>query len=331
MFSSNQAEPENKFTIDFLAKHHPDFVDHYNRFIKPHVDEFEQKRQEALNEVGCRKTKGIKLKALGAVVGILVVFAFKNVSGSAVLFVMIFLWLLIYVWCNQPISKYKQSVYQVIFPNVFSFFGQDYQYKERPDIGVERFSPSQLIPSHDSESSSNYVVGSYDGVSLELMTSALTKQDSRNNSYNVFEGLLINLRMNKDFSGTTLLEHNHGGVFEFFGNLVSSLERVHLEDSDFEKEFTVHSNDQVEARYLLTPTFMERLIKLSALFSNKIQCSFYNKNSLLILIPTNKRFFTISSVYVKDNFIEDVDVIFQQMYQIFNIIKILKLDKKTGI
>lgn len=104
-----------------------------------------------------------------------------------------------------------------------------------------------------------------------------------------------------------------------------------MEDPAFEKEFAVYSGDQVESRYLLTPTFMERLTKLSSLFSNKIQCSFYDKGSLLIMIPTDKSFFAVSSVYIKDNFIEDIDVVLQQMHQIFNIIKILKLNKKTGI
>ncbi len=39
-------------------------------------------------------------------------------------------------------------------------------------------------------------------------------------------------------------------------------EMVHLEDPRFDGVFTVYSTDQVEARYLLTPTFMERLADL---------------------------------------------------------------------
>ena len=37
------------------------------------------------------------------------------------------------------------------------------------------------------------------------------------------------------------------------------LQDVKLEDISFDKRFNVYTKDQVEARYLTTPTFMERL------------------------------------------------------------------------
>lgn len=43
-----------------------------------------------------------------------------------------------------------------------------------------RFKESRLLPQYDSELSDNYVTGSYDGVSMELMTSTLSRQDSNN-------------------------------------------------------------------------------------------------------------------------------------------------------
>lgn len=349
MFSPNQPAPENKFTVEFLEERHPDFVDHYNRFVKPHIDEFEQKRQEALAAFRYRSTIGVIMKSIVVIGSVLLFFYAKDIHIGGIIFTAIFLWSLVSIWCSQPVKQYKHSVHQAIFPNIFSFFGQDYKYQDNPWGGVARFDASKLIPKYDSDLSDNHITGTYDGVSLELMTSNLTRKSDGvgfyngsmsdgggsyatiGQSYTVFEGLLVNLRMNKDFTSTTLVERNHGGVFEFLDNCASSLERVHLEDPVFEKEFAVRSNNQVEARYLLTPTFMERLIKLSALFSNKIKCSFYNKNSLLIMIPTNKKFFAVSSIFVKDNFIEDIDIILQQMHQIFSIIEVLKLGQKTGI
>ena len=40
------------------------------------------------------------------------------------------------------------------------------------------------------------------------------------------------------------------------------LQDVKLEDISFDKRFNVYTKDQVEARYLTTPTFMERLKNL---------------------------------------------------------------------
>jgi hypothetical protein len=52
---------------------------------------------------------------------------------------------------------------------------------------------------------------------------------------------------------------------------------IRLEDPRFEKEFCVYGEDQVEARYILTPSLMERILA----FKNK-----WNKDvSLRSLIP----------------------------------------------
>jgi len=40
------------------------------------------------------------------------------------------------------------------------------------------------------------------------------------------------------------------------------MKRVGLVDPVFEKIFEAYGTDQVEARYLLTPTFMQRLVRL---------------------------------------------------------------------
>lgn len=92
MFASNQVESVNKFTIDFLIKNHPEFVDHYNRFVKNHIDEFEQKRQEALAQAERRKIRGVQLKVLGVLVGVIIFFLVKDVHIGTIIAVMIFLW-----------------------------------------------------------------------------------------------------------------------------------------------------------------------------------------------------------------------------------------------
>ena len=55
-----------------------------------------------------------------------------------------------------------------------------------------------------------------------------------------------------------------------------SMQTVKLESTNFEKRFNVFSKNQVEARYLLTPTFIEKFTRLYTAFgTNKAKCSFY--------------------------------------------------------
>ncbi|MGH1352621.1 MAG: DUF3137 domain-containing protein, partial [Methyloligellaceae bacterium] len=95
--------------------------------------------------------------------------------------------------------------------------------------------------------------------------------------------------------------------------------------------FEVYSNSQTEARYILTPTFMEQLLKLRILFaSDNIRCSFYN-NRLLLMIPCRKDRFEPASIFQPATFIEEIKMILAEMEAIFKIIETLKLNQKNGL
>ncbi len=95
--------------------------------------------------------------------------------------------------------------------------------------------------------------------------------------------MFILLDMNKNFSGKTIVKRDTGIIGNWFtkkfrrkldsyASRSKLLKSVKLEDPIFEKKFEVYSSDQVEARYLLTTSFMERILELSNLFSeNKLK------------------------------------------------------------
>ena len=57
-----------------------------------------------------------------------------------------------------------------------------------------------------------------------------------------------------------------------------------LESNVFEQAFQVYSNDQVEARFLLTPDLMQRLINLEKVFhGSKLRCAFQDGELLIAL------------------------------------------------
>jgi hypothetical protein len=73
----------------------------------------------------------------------------------------------------------------------------------------------------------------------------------------IFCGLFLSAAFCKEFSARTTLRPYAAGI-------LNRLRRTHvaLEDPRFTSMFTAHSEDQVEARYLLTPSMMERLMAL---------------------------------------------------------------------
>ena len=111
----------------------------------------------------------------------------------------------------------------------------------------------------------------------------------------------------------------------------SKIEKVNLEDLKFDKRFSVFSQDQIEARYLVTPTFMDRLYNLKTAFgTNKIKCAFFDKR-ILFAISTNKDVFEIGSFFTSLTDGKKVKEFFNEISSIYEMIEYFKLDEKTGI
>src|SRR6185369_3828081 len=81
------------------------------------------------------------------------------------------------------------------------------------------------------------------------------------------------------------------GWFNFMNRFgEGDLKRVGLEDPKFERDFEVYASDQVEARELVHPVFMERLLALESHFDGKrIRCAFQD-GDLLLAVEGRDRF-----------------------------------------
>jgi len=94
----------------------------------------------------------------------------------------------------------------------------------------------------------------------ELDKPLLQTEDMQAPDYG-FGGLLIALRHRTSFLSRTIVKHDRGPLNK---KMVDGMKRVGLVDAAFEDRFEVYSDDQVESRALLTPDFMERLMRMDA-------------------------------------------------------------------
>jgi len=327
-------EGEIKFEDPECAK--KPFAPHYNAHIKQHVIQFEERRIDALYALRKRVMIAIPVGILTIISGVYLIATIENREkvGDVIVFICLMVLAGLTAWCNGPVKKYKSSVKSLIFPNIFSFFGPDFLYSEQGRLPIDSLKDSDLIPSYDSVHTEDYIKGAYKDVGLELMEAHLTQQQgSGKNRRTVtkFKGIYIILSMNKKFSGKTVVKKDGGGIVNWVSSKFNKLGNVKLEDPVFEKKFEVYSSDQVEARYLLTTSFMVRLLQLAELFDNSaIQCSFY-ENKLLLALPTKKNYFETESIFTPATFENDINRILKEMNVIFSIIDILKLDMKIGL
>ena len=311
------------------------FSQHYDKYLKDKVMTFEKERILALKK--SRRNFFISLPLMLLFPFVLVNINWFNLFGDNTLHFLIFIVLAFYggifLFITMSMTLYQDSIKTDIFPNILNFFGS-FSYHPETTKSAGAYSYSELIPKFSRETSEDHITGSYKGVQIDLFETELEQvRRTKKNTYyvTVFDGIIITLSMNKEFKGKTIVRKDGGLLGNWFKNTFSSLENVKLEDPNFEKIFEVFSDDQIEARYLLTVTFMERLNELASVFGGKnIQCCFF-KNELLFVLPLKKNMFEPGSIYEPEDFVDDSKSLLEELNLIFSIVDTLKLNTKLNL
>ncbi len=307
------------------------FAPHYENFIRPKINEFESLRIKALIEFRRNLFVLIPVVILSVLGTVFLIASFTDIRLVMPGIIVI---AIVGYWAAGPVKRFESAIKSEIYPLIFSYFGEDFVYQEHGPLSAKSLEPSDIIPYFEDESREDYVKGTYKEVTLELTESKLTKETGsgkNRRTVTVFRGLFIRLSMNKDFSGKTLIKKDSGRLGNWLSDKFQSKENVKLEDPVFEKKFEVFSTDQIEARYLLTPSMMERLLSLANIFrTGALQCSFYN-DKLLLMIPSDHDRFETGSIFKPATFVEEINTILKELSLLFQIIDVLKLDQRTGL
>ena len=102
----------------------------------------------------------------------------------------------------------------------------------------------------------------------------------------MFNGIFISSSFNKYFKTKTIVITKRASTFllKIKKQLFNKMNTIELENPLFEKEFFTIADDQVEARYILTPNLMQRILDYKAKTHKKISMSFID-NRLYCAIP----------------------------------------------
>lgn len=299
------------------------YFEYYEKQIKPYIKEIEQIRIEQLDYFKWAVIIGA-IAAVGLLTTVFPYF-FEKLDAE------------VYVWTTiisflpafYIAQKYSQRVKDKFLPKILNYFGE-FSYSSDSDISaLNEDIFSEILPAHDIFNTEDYIKGQYRDNKIELIEAHL-KIRTRKSTRTVFRGLLVVFEVNKPFVGKTIITKDYGCVGNFFKEQFTSLEKIKLEDPEFENYFEVYGTDQIESRYLLTTAFMNRLLKLDELMgSDTIRCSFCYGN-LYLAIPVSRNSLESGSIFSSPKY-EDFDNVFKELEQVFGIIDILKLDQKTGL
>lgn len=156
-----------------------------------------------------------------------------------------------------------------------------------------------LLPDYDKEAFEDRWCGKLGA--LPFQTYEAHCQEWRGSGKNrrlvtVFRGAVLAVAFTRRFHGTTLVEGDgrrtrwFGGEKEEIAFDGTVMQRCDMVDPAFEDRFTVWGNDPVEARYLVHPEYIERLVAVEQAFAGKNLRALFCGGDLLILVETGDQF-----------------------------------------
>lgn len=219
-------------------------------------------------------------------------------------------------------NKIKNEIMPVIFNNINGF-----DWSKESFISDDDIKKSNLIPNFYDKTVDDNFHGRYKNVNIDICETKIRdrvvyKSRTRNEPSLYFQGVLVKLAPEKKYKGLTLIKPN-GAIKP------SGLARVHLEDVEFEKQYDVYSNDQIEARFVLTTAFMERFKKIQQTFKASWLLASITEQGILIGLELNKDFFKLAKI---NHPIQDFEAFKQlalEFVSILELVDTLKLSQNT--
>lgn len=230
--------------------------------IEPWLDSLESRRRAAVARMGRSAAIGVGVGLLGLAI---------TVSTDSVfpLVLAIMLAVLIMHRGGSDMRELGRTVKAGLNTKLAEAFGLTYSEKPDNPVHYREFVSHGLIPNADREEFEDHFSGKAHGAAFELYETHLQqRRRSRRRTYyvTVFRGALIRIAFPRTIEGVTLITRDRGifNAFERWARASGkrSLERIGLPDPEFGRIFEVYGTDQVMARYLVTPSFMERLLQL---------------------------------------------------------------------
>ncbi len=201
-------------------------------------------------------------------------------------------------WAAAARDPVVRHIKQEMNTRIAAAIGCSFSHEAMPGPEFERARLYDLLPSYDVSAFEDRWDGDFGGSAFALFEGHLQEwqgSGKHRRLKTVFQGVIITIRFARDFHGVTLIERA-GNRMTLFGLRDSitiderKLERVRMVDPRFEDEFTVWSDDPVEARYLVHPNYVERLIEIEQRFAGQEIRALFQGGELLIILEARNMF-----------------------------------------
>ena len=287
----------------------------WSSVLVPELERMEVERKAVINRA-VRRTVIVGAIALAAVIGLTFLLSFEVMFPFGI-FAGIVLTVLASASVWIPVFSMKSQTKQLVVGAASECFGFRYdtlhpdisgltgfgnlaswaqknmsamkQTDQPPTPAFDRLKAVGLMPSYDSRKFEDMIEGRRAEANFSMVECKLTEQQgSGKNRRTVtkFQGLLFNIEYPDRFLGRTMIARD--GWWSW--GRKNGMQKVDLVSKELEDAFTVYSTDQVEARALLTPDRMERLIALERHFSGAKLRGVFEDGHITIALEAKNQF-----------------------------------------
>lgn len=205
-------------------------------------------------------------------------------------------------WCLLPVVNATKQIKIGINSAIARSLGVSYQHDVTtgPEFAAAR--TYGLVPSFARAQFEDRWSGELEGHRFSLYEAHLerreTSRENRTRYVTVFRGAIIDMDFGRPFTSTTLLQRAgaHKRWFglgrakdsvAFDGHQLDLVDQVH---PAFEDVFALYSDDQVDARVLVNPAYIEHLIALESAFKGDALRALLSKGRVIVAVESSELF-----------------------------------------
>jgi hypothetical protein len=203
-------------------------------------------------------------------------------------------------WAWAPRSAAIKQTKEGINSAIARALGLGYSHDAEPGAGFQRATSFRMVPQFHRSEFEDMWSGEVAGRAFTLHEADLQqRRRSKNRTHyvTVFRGPVMTIACDRQFHGTTLVERaGKHKKFGFFGEKDEldiadlNLAKVDMVHPGFEDEFSIYTTDQVEARYLVHPAYVEKLIALEQAFSGKKIRTLFHAGEVTVVLESSNMF-----------------------------------------
>lgn len=216
---------------------------------------------------------GILALIMGLLLGLAIGYRHDNLIVVAVIILMFILGTAIETLSGTNMllrEKYKKD----ILPGIFSRILPDFDYWPNQKIANETYNNSLLFPQEvNVVEGEDFMRFTIDGVDVMLCESKVFGYGPQ---AKMFQGIFISAAFNKSVTSKTFIfpRKSTSWYRKLRFKVLGPSYQVKLEDPEFDKDFIVLGEDQVEARYILSTSLMKRILEYKRKLNSEIAFSF---------------------------------------------------------